>query len=100
MLRELTREEIDWARVEVFQVDERVAPLGDPDRNLTSMCEILRATPISPNKIHAMPVENPDLTAGAKQYAERLARIAGSPPTLDLAHLGLGPDGHTASLVP
>ena len=101
MLRALANEDVPWAGVHVFQVDERVAPDGDPDRNLTHLHEsLLEHAPISREQIHAMPVEMPDLEAAAKQYARTLTGIAGSPPVLDLVHLGLGPDGHTASLVP
>jgi 6-phosphogluconolactonase len=99
MLRALTAEEVPWQSVYVAQVDERVAPAGDPDRNLTHLSESLHA-PLRLEQILAMPVESPDLEAAVTRYAATLREIAGSPPVLDLVHLGLGPDGHTASLVP
>jgi 6-phosphogluconolactonase len=101
MLRALANEKVPWESVHVVQVDERIAPAGDPDRNLTHLREsLLEHASLRPEQIHAMPVELRDLDAAAKHYAMTLKEIAGSPPVLDLAHLGLGPDGHTASLVP
>jgi 6-phosphogluconolactonase len=101
MLRALAGEKVPWEQVQVVQVDERVAPPGDPDRNLTHLREsLLMRVPLRPEQLHAMPVEAPDLRDAAKNYARTLQELAGSPPVLDLVHLGLGPDGHTASLVP
>ena len=101
MLRALANEDVPWENLHVVQVDERIARAGDPDRNLTHLREsLLEHAPLRPDQIHAMPVEASDLEAAAKRYALTLREIAGTPPVLDLAHLGLGPDGHTASLVP
>jgi 6-phosphogluconolactonase len=101
MLQALSAEDVPWREVHVFQVDERVAPAGDPDRNLTHLREsLLGRVPIPPENLHAMPVEQPDLVLAVESYARELQAVAGVPAVLDVVHLGLGPDGHTASLVP
>jgi 6-phosphogluconolactonase len=101
MLRALARERVSWEKFHVVQVDERVAPEGHPDRNLTHLREsLLVHASLPPGQIHAMPVEEPDLEEATTIYTRTLQEIASSPAIIDLVHLGLGSDGHTASLVP
>jgi 6-phosphogluconolactonase len=101
MLRALADEDLPWQEVHVFQVDERVAPAGDPDRNLVHLRDsLLGLAPLPEAQLHPMPVEEADLEAAALRFARTLEGVAGDPVVLDLVHLGLGTDGHTASLVP
>ena len=101
VLERLAKLDLPWDRVSVFQVDERIAPLDHPDRNRTHAAAALHA-PIEhhPASFHWMPVEEANLDSAARRYADALRAAAGSPPTLGTVHLGLGADGHTASLFP
>jgi len=99
--RALAGEDVPWDRVHLFQVDERVAPFVDSSRNYSRLREALIDRIAIPSaNVHPMPVEDEDLDAGARRYEAILRRVAGSPPVLDLVQLGLGEDGHTASLFP
>jgi 6-phosphogluconolactonase len=101
MLRALADEDVPWEGIHILQVDERFAPEGHIDRNLTHLLETLPGHASKfPGTIHAMPVEEKDPEEAAARYASTIRTIAGSPAIIDLVHLGLGPDGHTASLVP
>lgn len=101
MLRLLGAMDVKWNATHIVQVDERVAPDGHPDRNWTMITNNLLETAEIPQALlHPMPVTDDDLQAAADRYARLLTTVSGVPPIADVVHLGVGADGHTASLVP
>lgn len=97
----LAHANVPWPKLHVIQVDERIAPAGDPDRNWTHLTQsLLTRAPIPPEHAHAIPVEDDVPERAAARYQTQLEKLSGTPPRIDIVQLGLGDDGHTASLVP
>lgn len=100
-LAELAGAALPWEAIHVFQVDERAAPPGHEDRNLTGLQHaLLDRAPIPAGNVHAMPVEEPDLDDAAAAYADEIRAATGPDGRIDVVHLGIGDDGHTASWPP
>ena len=92
---------LPWSAITLFQVDERLAAPGSDARNLTHLeANLIAARPELRDRLHPMPVDDDDLEAACGRYAAAINEATGPSATLDIVHLGLGPDGHTASLVP
>jgi 6-phosphogluconolactonase len=100
MFGELASAAIDWPRVHVFQVDERLVGEHDDRRNWRFIKAAFDQSGLTGSQLHAMPLDAASPEAGAHEYASVLRAVAGTPPVLDAVHLGLGEDGHTASLFP
>lgn len=100
------REAIDWRRLDVWWGDERFLPSGDPERNDTQARKaLLDAVDLDPARVHPFPASDqvPDPEAAAERYCEELAAAARpghALPHFDVLMLGVGPDGHIASIFP
>lgn len=101
MLELLSKEDLPWDHIDVFQVDERFAPEGNPDRNASEIQKAFgNVYARHSGQFHWMPVTDANPAHSAKRYAQTLAALTGPERTIDVVHLGLGADGHTASLFP
>lgn len=97
------RDQINWALVEIFWSDERCVPPDSEDSNYHLAEEVLLSkVPIPASQIHRMPADSADRDAAARAYTEEIQRVFGTDgtPSFDLLQLGMGPEGHTASLFP
>lgn len=97
------RSQIDWALVEIFWSDERCVPPDSSDSNYQLAQEVLLSNvPIAANQVHRMPADKPDRDAASQEYIQEMQRVFGTDgiPSFDLLQLGMGPEGHTASLFP
>jgi 6-phosphogluconolactonase len=97
------RNQIDWPHVEIFWSDERCVPVTDPECNYNMALEVmLSKLQLNANQIHRMPADESDPDAAAEKYTQEMRRVLGTDgtPAFDLIQLGMGPEGHTASLFP
>jgi 6-phosphogluconolactonase len=101
MFDHLAKAKLPWEAVHLFQVDERVAPDASEDRNVTLLRRhLLSSATLPAANLHLMPVGLLSLQEAANRYTASLRAVCGDPPVLDVVHLGIGADGHTASLFP
>ena len=99
LLPTLGAADIPWKSTSVFWIDERAVPPDDPESNFGSALSLLSETPAARARFHPME-SHEDLAFSARAYSATLVRELGTPPVLDVAMLGVGPDGHVASLFP